>query len=219
MTNAIWVMGKPSLQEVVQRHTDLPVTVSPEDTEGDVGLIIEPSLGPPDTKRKRLEQVATLYPGRWVLTASTTILLAKQQCWVADQIHLIGFDPWLMRIDANRLTIVTDEKIPATPLAHFHDWEWDPIRDSVGGVFARVIAPLVNEAIAYRELGLSDSEIDRAIRRGLNHPRGPLEWAQIFGLSEIGLLLEAMRQAFGESYLPHPEILRHMARGGVDWNA
>lgn len=219
MNKTIWVLGNPALQAVVQGHTALSVTDLPEEADGNPILIIEPSLGPLSQKRGRLLHLANRYPGSWVLTASTAVLLAQQQHWVADRLRLIGFDPWLMLIDAKRLTIVSTEELSATPLTNFHDWEWDPIQDSVGGVFARVIAPLVNEAVAYREMGLTEEDIDQAIRRGLNHPRGPLEWARIFGITEVGLMLQSMRQAMGDSYLPHPEIQRQMAKEGVDWNA
>lgn len=219
MSEVIWVIGNPLLEEVVSRHTSLAVVGQPEDIDGFPALIIDPCLGPPAKKRRQLEMLWGAYPGSVVWTASTAVLLARQEQWSKERLHLLGFDPWLMEIDAKRMTIVKGDAVEPNVFKHFRDWEWDPIEDSIGGVFARVIAPLVNEAMAYHAFGLDDAEIDRAIRRGLNHPRGPLEWAAKFGFSNIGLMLEAMRDAFGDGYLPHPEIRRHMAREGVDWNA
>lgn len=219
MNEVIWVIGDAWLGEVVARHTPLSIVGQPEAIDGKPALIIDPRLGPPRTKRLQLESLAEAYPGSLVLTASTAVLLARQEQWIGGRLHLSGFDPWLMRIDAKRMTVVHESVPDPHFFQYFRDWEWDQIEDSIGGVFARVIAPLVNEAMAYHAFGLADAEIDRAIRRGLNHPRGPLEWAKIFGLSDIGLMLEAMREAFGDGYLPHPEIRRDMAREGVDWNA
>lgn len=219
MSEVIWVIGDRLLEEVVSRHTSLAVVGRPEDIDGNPALIIDPCLGPPKRKRRQLEMLWHAYPGSLVWTASTAILLARQEQWCGDRLHLLGFDPWLMQIDAKRMTIVKGAATEQDWLKHFRAWEWDRIEDSIGAVFARVIAPLVNEAMSYRAYGLEDAEIDRAIRRGLNHPEGPLEWAKTFGFSNIGLMLEAMRDAFGDGYLPHPEIRRYMAREGVDWNA
>ncbi|RFA95753.1 3-hydroxyacyl-CoA dehydrogenase/enoyl-CoA hydratase family protein [Pyrobaculum aerophilum] len=78
-----------------------------------------------------------------------------------------------------------------------------------------LLAPAINEA-AYllRESIASREDIDKAIRLGLNWPKGPLEYADELGIDTVVKALEEWKNKTGfEEYEPDP-LLRDMAAKG-----
>ena len=60
-------------------------------------------------------------------------------------------------------------------------------------VLERLVAQLVNEACFAAEEGVAaPAEIDAAMRLGLNHPRGPFEWARELGPTSALAILDAL---------------------------
>jgi len=80
-------------------------------------------------------------------------------------------------------------------------------------VFERVLAMLVNEAIdAVAMRVASPEDIDLAMTKGVNYPRGLLAWANEIGLERVLGWLERLQSDFGEDrYRPSP-LLRRMVR-------
>lgn len=79
----------------------------------------------------------------------------------------------------------------------------------------RVVAMLINEAADARLLGIaSRDDIETAMTKGVNYPRGLLKWADEIGLSDVLGRLEALQAEYGEDrYRPSP-LLRRMVREG-----
>jgi 3-hydroxybutyryl-CoA dehydrogenase len=99
--------------------------------------------------------------------------------------------------------------------------EW--VGDSPGLVLGRVVCQLVNEAaFALTERVGSAEDIDAGMTLGLNHPRGPLAWADQIGLDHVLNVLEGLWSHYREErYRPAP-LLRHLAlqgRLGVETHA
>jgi 3-hydroxybutyryl-CoA dehydrogenase len=88
--------------------------------------------------------------------------------------------------------------------------EGDEIDDGVRReVLERVVAQLVNEACFAAEEGVAEpADIDSAMRLGLNHPRGPFEWAREIGAERIGAILEALGGDTDERYRVAPLLRR-----------
>jgi 3-hydroxybutyryl-CoA dehydrogenase len=88
------------------------------------------------------------------------------------------------------------------------------VEDVPGLIVNRIVCELVNEAYFALEEGVGEAEdIDRAMRLGLNHPRGPFEWAEQIGRARVLALLEALSdQLDRERYRPAPTL----ERGRVD---
>jgi 3-hydroxybutyryl-CoA dehydrogenase len=80
-------------------------------------------------------------------------------------------------------------------------------------VFERVLAMLINEAIdAVAMRVASPEDIDLAMTKGVNYPRGLLAWANEMGLERVLGWLERLQSDFGEDrYRPSP-LLRRMVR-------
>ncbi len=70
-----------------------------------------------------------------------------------------------------------------------------------------ILAPAVNEAAWLIGEGVATPEdIDKAIKLGLNYPRGILEMADEWGIDRIVKILEEKKQ-YGEEYQPDPLLL------------
>jgi 3-hydroxybutyryl-CoA dehydrogenase len=82
-------------------------------------------------------------------------------------------------------------------------------------VALRVICCVVNEAYLALSEGVATAEdIDKAMKLGANHPRGPFEWAEEIGVQSILRMLYSLRDAYGEAYIAAPS-LRAAGRSGA----
>ena len=79
----------------------------------------------------------------------------------------------------------------------------------------RVILAIVNEA--FRALGdavAEESDIDRAMRLGANHPFGPFEWAARTGTHEVVVMLDALSDEDADTFRPALPLLRRARSEG-----
>ncbi len=79
----------------------------------------------------------------------------------------------------------------------------------------RVVVMLINEAVDALSLGIASREdIDLAMTKGVNYPKGLLKWADELGLDTCLASLERLQADYGEDrYRPSP-LLRRMVREG-----
>ena len=93
----------------------------------------------------------------------------------------------------------------------------DATRDTELGakVFERVLAMLINEAVdAVHFRVASPADIDLAMTKGVNYPKGLLAWGNEIGFDRILEWVEALQSDYGEDrYRPSP-LLRRMVRDG-----
>lgn len=65
-------------------------------------------------------------------------------------------------------------------------WDSEEVDDRVGMVTPRVVFMLINEAcFTLQEGTASIDDINTAMKRGTNYPRGPFEWADATGISHV----------------------------------
>lgn len=86
--------------------------------------------------------------------------------------------------------------------------------DALGAVIVdRVRAMLINEAVDALRLGVaSAADIDTAMQKGVNYPKGLLAWCDELGAARVLATLEALHAEYGEErYRPSP-LLRRTAR-------
>jgi 3-hydroxybutyryl-CoA dehydrogenase len=92
-----------------------------------------------------------------------------------------------------------------------------PNEDQVLGqqIFDRILVMLINEAVDAYFLNIGSKEaIDLAMTKGVNYPKGLLQWADELGLDYVLSKLEEMFNEYGEDrYRPSP-LLRRMVKGG-----
>ncbi len=93
----------------------------------------------------------------------------------------------------------------------------EPVRDAdlAARIVLRILAMLVNEAIeAVRLRVAAPHDIELAMTKGVNYPRGPLAWGDEIGPAIILHTLEALQSEYGEDrYRPSP-LLRARVRDG-----
>lgn len=82
-------------------------------------------------------------------------------------------------------------------------------------ILDRVLAMLINEAIDAVQMRIaSPDDIELAMTKGVNYPKGLLAWGDEIGAGEVLATLEALQDEYGEDrYRPSP-LLRRTARSG-----
>ena len=78
----------------------------------------------------------------------------------------------------------------------------------------RIVVMLINEAVDALQLGIASKEdLDLAMTKGVNYPKGLLQWAEEKGYAKCLAELVALQYEYGEDrYRPSP-LLRKLARG------
>ena len=93
----------------------------------------------------------------------------------------------------------------------------EPKKDQKLGqeILMRVLVMLINEAVDAVFLKIaSPDDIDLAMTKGVNYPKGLLRWADELGLDKVLKRLSAMYDEYGEDrYRPSP-LMRRMAKEG-----
>jgi len=82
-------------------------------------------------------------------------------------------------------------------------------------VLDRVLAMLINEAADAVQLRVaSPKDIDLAMTKGMNYPKGLLAWADEIGIATVFQRLVALQEEYGEDrYRPSPLLKRMAAKG------
>ena len=80
-------------------------------------------------------------------------------------------------------------------------------------IFNRILVMLINEAVdaVFMQVALKD-DVDLAMTKGVNYPKGLLAWADEIGLQNVLNQLDSLFEEFGEDrYRPNP-LLKRMAK-------
>ncbi len=79
----------------------------------------------------------------------------------------------------------------------------------------RIIAMLINEAADAVFWNIASVEdIDTAMTKGVNYPKGLLQWADEWGVTKVINIIDSLKQHYGDSRYRVSPILREMARSG-----
>ncbi len=89
------------------------------------------------------------------------------------------------------------------------------IDDVAGLVVLRTVAALANEAADAVTHGIASArDVDIAMQKGVNYPRGPLAWADDIGIGRVRAVLQNLAAHYGEDrYRLSPLIARRHAAG------
>jgi 3-hydroxybutyryl-CoA dehydrogenase len=87
-------------------------------------------------------------------------------------------------------------------------------KESAGFLTSRINALIGNEAFLMLQEGLaSATDIDKALKLGLNHPMGPFELVDLVGLDTRLAVLEFLHKSLGEKYRPAPLLVQYVKAG------
>jgi 3-hydroxybutyryl-CoA dehydrogenase len=85
------------------------------------------------------------------------------------------------------------------------------VRDSAAMIVMRTVAMLANEAVeAARQDVATPAAIDLAMVKGVNYPRGPLDWASDLGLAQLLRVLDGLTGTYGEDRYRASPLLRDL---------
>jgi 3-hydroxybutyryl-CoA dehydrogenase len=94
----------------------------------------------------------------------------------------------------------------------------EPVQDVALGreIVDRILAMLVNEAVDALHYGVATvADIELAMTKGVNYPRGLLEWGDAIGPSHVLVTLERLQQEYLEDrYRPSVRLRRIAQQGG-----
>jgi 3-hydroxybutyryl-CoA dehydrogenase len=173
-----------------------------EDSDGEVPwLIVE--CGPPE------EDAPPLQGAPRVLLCAEGALQALDQGGSAAGFHALS--PLgiveLTRTPATAEVAATRAEEFFTSLGHRTVW----VQDAPGLVLGRILAQVVNEcAFAVGEGVGSAEDVDAGMQLGMNYPQGPLAWADAIGLDHIVMILDGLREEYGEERYRAAPLLRRI---------
>ena len=104
---------------------------------------------------------------------------------------------WLGRKTGRGYYSYQDGKPLESPFNKTGDWSW---------IQNRILAMLMNEALDALALGIASApDLELAMTRGVNYPKGLLEWANEWGLDVVLEQLQKLQSSYGEDrYRPAP---------------
>ena len=90
----------------------------------------------------------------------------------------------------------------------------EPYKDLVSGtkIFERILAMLINEAVEALHLKIASAEdLDLAMTKGVNYPKGLLLWCEELGAQFVLSILDRLYSDYHEDRYRASVLLRKMA--------
>lgn len=214
--------GRLDASEKTAAEARLRVTSEFEAAVIDCDFLIEAIPEKLDLKRETFERASASAPSHCILgTNTSTLMISSIGESLPDRGRLIGvhfFNPVpVMKLLEIVVGPETSEEAYEAALELARTLGKEPVRvkESPGFTTSRINALIGNEAFRMLEEGVaSPSDIDKALRLGLNHPMGPFEMVDLVGLdarlNNTRALFEALEM---EVYRPSPLLERLVAEG------
>ncbi|KQR93759.1 3-hydroxybutyryl-CoA dehydrogenase [Chryseobacterium sp. Leaf180] len=89
----------------------------------------------------------------------------------------------------------------------------EPVKDDAlyQQIFLRIISMLINEAVEAKRLGFaSDEDLELAMQKGVNYPKGLLAWGKEIGYSKISKTLQNLYEEYQEERYRQSPLLRKL---------
>ena len=79
-------------------------------------------------------------------------------------------------------------------------------------IFLRIISMLINEAVEAKRLGIANNEdIETAMQKGVNYPKGLLNWGKEIGYPKISEVLQNLYEEYQEERYRQSPLLRKLS--------
>jgi 3-hydroxybutyryl-CoA dehydrogenase len=159
------------------------------------------------------EDDAPLQGGHQVILCDEGALAALDPGGTAAGFHLVPPLGRLVELTTQATTapatVAAAERFFATLGMHA-----EHVADAPGLVLGRIVAQLVNEAYFALGEGVgSAADIDAGMELGLNHPRGPLAWGELWGPDAVLAVLDGLQAEYREErWRPAPALIRAIRR-------
>lgn len=210
---------EPSMRDAAM--TRIRTSSSVEEAIHDAELIIE---AVPEEIEMKLQLFATFdkraKPGAIFASNTSSLSISDFTRTVKAKDHCIGMHffnpvPKMRLVEIVRTPETSDDTVTTcVAVAQRMHKETVIVNEAPGFITSRINALIGNEAFAMLEAGVaSATDIDKAIKLGLNHPMGPFEMVDLVGLDVRLKILEYLHQTLGEKYRPNA-LLRHYVQEG-----
>jgi 3-hydroxybutyryl-CoA dehydrogenase len=142
----------------------------------------------------------------------TDIVIARDRC---IGMHFFNPVPKMRLVEIVRTRHTTDETVATcVVVSQRMGKETVVVHEAPGFITSRINALIGNEAFAMLEAGVaSATDIDKALKLGLNHPMGPFEMVDLVGLDVRLKILEYLHETLGEKYRPNPLLRQYVQEG------
>ncbi|WPO90485.1 3-hydroxyacyl-CoA dehydrogenase NAD-binding domain-containing protein [Chryseobacterium sp. YR459] len=78
-------------------------------------------------------------------------------------------------------------------------------------IFLRIISMLINEAVEAKRLGVAnDEDLELAMQKGVNYPKGLLSWGKEIGYAKISETLQSLYEEYQEERYRQSPLLRKL---------
>ncbi|MGA8766189.1 MAG: 3-hydroxyacyl-CoA dehydrogenase [Candidatus Acidiferrales bacterium] len=160
-----------------------------------------------------------------VILAVTDGRSATQRAYETGHRNFIVVDLAFDYLRAARLAITKasgcDERayLSAVGLLQAAGYAVSGLKDVPGIAVMRTVAMLINEAADVVNQGVATvSDVDTAMRKGVNYPRGPLAWADDLGVEAVQIVLTNLSAHYGGDRYRVSSKIRHLVwSGGSFW--
>jgi 3-hydroxybutyryl-CoA dehydrogenase len=215
------ITGKIAAEAVTGTRDRLKLVRSLEDAVRDADLVIEAIPETIDAKVELFAKLDKLTRKDVILASNTSSLsITEMAAATARAPQVVGmhfFNPvHRMKLLEVVRALETSDRTLATvrEVGERMGKECVVVRESPGFVTSRINAMIGNEAFYMLQEGVaSATDIDRALKLGLNHPMGPFELVDLVGLDTRLSILRFLHRTLGEKFRPCPLIEQYVAAG------
>ncbi|PBB52141.1 MULTISPECIES: 3-hydroxybutyryl-CoA dehydrogenase [Mesorhizobium] len=185
-------------------------------------LVIEAATEDETIKRKIFQQLCPVLSPSALLATSTSSISITRLAAATDRpqrfigIHFMNPVPVIKLVELVR-GIATGKATfdEAQRFVESLDKTFTVAEDFPAFIVNRILLPMINEAIytLYEGVG-SVCAIDTAMRRGANHPMGPLQLADFLGLDTCLSIMQVLHEGLADSkYRPCPLLVKYVEAG------
>lgn len=189
---------------------------------GQIEIAIELHNESPAIKQETLAALAAHLPAdALILTSALATSATRAASWVSRPERVVGFavvppvpDEGMVELAA-ALQTAEASLVAAELFWRGLGQQTVVVGDGPGLVRARTLCCLINEAAGLLLEGVATAaDIDRAMRLGMNYPRGPLAWADLIGIDAVLGVMSGLFDEWGDDrYRPSPLLKRMVAAG------
>jgi 3-hydroxybutyryl-CoA dehydrogenase len=187
-----------------------------------VDLAIEAATESTELKLRILTQIEAAVRADAIIASNTSsISITALASTLADASRFVGMHffnpvPLMPLVEIIRGLQTNDATVQAIrELTLRFDKSPICVKNAPGFVVNRILVPMINEAFFVLADGIATAEeIDAGMRRGANHPIGPLALADLVGLDVCLSVLDVFAKDFGDPKYRACPLLRELVAAG-----
>lgn len=188
----------------------------------EVDLVIEAAPEDLSLKQELFKKLDSICKPEAILATNTSALSITELATVTERpdkvigIHFFNPVPVMGLVEIIRALPTSDQTFDlASKLVEDLGKSPVEVEEAPGFVVNRILVPMINEAVFMLSEGVASAEdIDTAMKKGANHPIGPLALADMIGLDVCLAIMDTLEEEFKDSKYRAAPLLRKKVRGG-----